>query len=249
MALYIWQVNELELPLAIVGVGTGHSSRHGYFPALSPEPPGIRRHFSTLLRPRGSFIWYLVALFAFPAIQLLGAGITWLLAGEVEVRLDGMSLVSAAIFLAFTFLNGFLSAGGTNDERGWRDFALPRLQGQYPVMVAVGIVWFFWALWHLTYDIGSETPIDSLLRNRIFHSFLWSIYFAWVYNRTRGSILAPALFHPSMNTFGDHLGRMLQLPDTPITMYLSVSLAIFPFLYDPMWKKLPPDDPAVFGSA
>ena len=62
----------------------------------------------------------------------------------------------------------------------------------------------------------------------------------WLYNRTNGSILAPALFHPAMNTFGDNL------PPTPIATWLFVALAVFAIVYDRMWKKLPPDHPAVY---
>jgi hypothetical protein len=63
---------------------------------------------------------------------------------------------------------------------------------------------------------------------------------AWVYNRTKGSILAPALFHPSMNTFGDHF------PVTPASTALLVALAIFAIIYDRMWKRLPSDHLAVY---
>ena len=240
MALYYWQVVKLELVVAISANGIMALFPAWILSSAFAKTPGIRKHFSTILRPRGSLLWYLVALFTFPVLQLLGAGITRLLGGEVQFRMDGMSLGPAAIFLALTFLSGFLSSGGINEESGWRGFALPRLQTRYPVIIAIGIVWFFWALWHLPYDIGLGTSADSILLNRTLYNFTWSIYFAWVYNRTKGSILAPALFHPSMNTFGDHF------PVTPVTTILFVALAVFAILYDRMWKKLPPDHPAVY---
>jgi membrane protease YdiL (CAAX protease family) len=34
-------------------------------------------------------------------------------------------------------------------------------------------------------------------------NFLVSIIMTWFYNRTNGSLLAPVLFHPAMNAFGN----------------------------------------------
>ena len=109
-----------------------------------------------------------------------------------------------------------------------------------PFIVAAGIVWFFWALWHLPYDIGRGIPIGEMLENRLFWNLVVAILMTWLYNRTNGSILAPALFHPAMNTFGDNL------PSTLITQCLLVALAVFAIYYDRMWKRLPSDHLAVY---
>lgn len=240
MTLYYWQVEMLKLVVAVVLCAI-----FAMFPALIlssafARTPGICKHFSTLVRPRGSPLWYLVAFFTVPVLALLGAGITRLLGGEFWFRLQGMSLGQLAIFLSLTFLSGFLSTGGINEESGWRGFALPRLQARYPVIVSVAIVWFFWSLWHIPYDIGQHVDPSWMLVNRTLYMFIFSVLFAWVYNRTKGSILAPALFHPSMNAFGNNL------PFTTAATILYAALAIFAIVSDRMWKKLPPDDPAVF---
>lgn len=200
---------------------------------------GVRSYLSSLIRPKGHLIWYLIALFTFPAIQLTGALIMRLLGhGAGPLIGDGLGH-RAPLVIALTFLNGFLYSGGINEESGWRGFALPRLQAGYPVLVSAGVVWCFWALWHLPYDIGLGTPLSGILINRLFYNLLWSILFAWVYNRTGGSILAPALFHPSMNTSGEFL------PRTDAATVLFVLLTFIVILSDRMWKKLPSDHPAV----
>ena len=153
-----------------------------------------------------------------------------------------MGFEGALIFLALEFLRGFLETGGINEESGWRGFALPRLQARYPVIVAVIIVWFFWAAWHLPYDFGRGIPLDEILENRILWNLVFAILMSWVYNRTNGSILAPALLHPAMNTFGNNLGGGV------LSGYLFVGLAIFAIAFDKMWKKLPTDHPAVYKS-
>jgi membrane protease YdiL (CAAX protease family) len=193
-----------------------------------------------LLKPRGSALWYLVVFLIFPGVQLLDMGITRLLGGEVQFKLADMGFEAAAIFLGLEFLQGFLMTGGINEESGWRGFALPRLQARYPVIVSAGIVWFFWSLWHVPWDIGRGVPLAWMLENRILWGLVFSILLSWLYNRTNGSILAPVLFHPAMNTFGNNLGA------GEYSQYIFIGLAIFAVVSDRMWKKLPSDHPAVY---
>jgi membrane protease YdiL (CAAX protease family) len=52
---------------------------------------------------------------------------------------------------------------------------------------------------------GAEAEIERLQAR--YPVIVWnlaiSIIMTWLYNRTHGSILAPALFHLAMNTFGN----------------------------------------------
>lgn len=241
LVMHAWQVSHAPLTtVVIVFSGVVALIPAWFISGAYSRNPGVRRHFSTLLRPRGNVIWYLVALFVFPLIQLVGAAITMFAGHEMHLNTYAMGAGATAVFVLLSFLEGFLKSGGVNEESGWRGFALPRLQARYPVIVATAIVWLFWALWHLPYDLGNSVPVGHILLNRLFYNFLWSVYFAWVYNRTRGSILAPALFHPSMNTFGN------LLPSYSVTKVLFVILALFAVVHDRMWKKLPQEHQAVY---
>jgi membrane protease YdiL (CAAX protease family) len=240
LILHTWQVRGIDPGLQII-IPTG-------LVALIPgwllscalsRVPGVKHLCGTLLRPRGHWLWYVIALATVPAVQLLGAGITVLAGGEVSFDIGRSSLSGATVFLILVFLQGFLASGGINEETGWRGFVLPRLQARLPVITAVAVVWFFWALWHIPYDIGSGTPWESILLNRTLFNLIWALLFAWVYNRTGGSLLAPALFHPAMNTFGD------ALPRTDAATVIFLLLAITVIVYERMWKRLPADHPAV----
>jgi membrane protease YdiL (CAAX protease family) len=173
-------------------------------------------------------------------VQLIGAGITVLLGGEVTSPLDEHSVSGLAALIILSFLYGALVSGGVNEETGWRGFVLPRLQRKYPVLVAIIIVWFFWALWHIPYDIGTGTPLSAILLNRILFNFIWTVLMVWLYNRTRGSLLAPVLFHPAMNTFGD------LLPRTDITTWMFALMVVVLVIHERMWVRLPDDHPAVY---
>jgi len=240
LILYAVKIYGIELMSAVIVYGL-----MAFFPAwvLSSayaRRPGIRKQFSTLLKPRGHAGWYLVIFLIYPGFQLLDMGITKLTGGKVQSSLAELGVQGAAILLLLEFLKGFLFTGGINEESGWRGFALPRLQARYPVIVAGMIVWFFWAFWHLPYDLGRGIPIGEVLKNRLFWNLVSSILMTWLYNRSNGSTLAPALFHPAMNTFGNNL------PGTTISRGLLVALAVFAILFDRMWQKLPSDHPAVY---
>jgi membrane protease YdiL (CAAX protease family) len=132
--------------------------------------------------------------------------------------------------------------GGINEESGWRGFALPRLQSRYPVVVAALIVGFFWALWHLPIDISTGVPLAWMLENRLLWNLVFAILMSWLYNRTNGSVLAPAIFHAAMNAFGN------QFSITTAGNVMFIALVVFVIVYDKMWKKLPSDHPAVYRS-
>jgi membrane protease YdiL (CAAX protease family) len=239
--LYFWHVQNIDPEPAIIVFNCLFALLPAWvFSSAYARNPGIREQFSTLLKPRGPAVWYLVVFLIFPGVQLLDIGITRLFGGEAVFNLANMGLKGAAVFVTLEFLRGFLETGGVNEESGWRGFALPRLQARYPVIIAVGIVWFFWAAWHLPYDFGRGIPLPEILENRILWNLVFAILLSWVYNRTNGSILAPALLHPAMNTFGNNLGA------GALSGYLFVGLALFAIVYDKMWRKLPADHPAVY---
>ena len=241
LIVYAWKIYDIE-ELAVVVIVF---SIIAVFPAwvLSSayaRTPGIRKQFSTLLKPRGPVLWYLVIFLIFPGIPLLGMTITNLLGGEAQFYLADIAFRDTAVLLLLEFAHVFLMTGGINEESGWRGFALPRLQSRHPVIVAALAVGIVWGLWHLPFDIGEGVPIAWILENRLVWSLVFSILMTWVYNRTNGSILAPALFHSAMNTFGN------QFTITTAGNVLFIGVAIYAIVSDRMWQRLPSDHLAVY---
>ena len=209
-----------------------------YSSALARNP-GIRNTFSTLIKPRGSWFWYLVIFLIFPGIPLLSVVISRWTGTYVSFFTLNLGLEGFAAYFILEYFRGFLMTGGINEESGWRGFALPRLQSRYPVLISALIVWFFWAAWHLPYDFGRGDELRWILENRLVWNLVVSIIMVWLYNRTNGSLLVVALFHPAMNTFGN------MITNTPVSRILLVALAVFVVVTDRMWRKLPIDHPAV----
>jgi membrane protease YdiL (CAAX protease family) len=196
---------------------------------------GVRKHFRSLIAPRGNVLWYVLALLVVPAVQLAGYGMSRLLGIEGGPEAE-LNLPFDPASAALLFLYGFFFAGGVNEESGWRGFALPRLQRKYCPLVAALIVWVFWALWHLPADLASDDPASSTLTNRLLFNAIWSILFAWVFNRTKGSLLAPAIFHPAMNASG------MLLPKTDAAKVLFIMLTLVAIVSDRMWRRLPEEE-------
>lgn len=199
--------------------------------------PGVRAQFSTLWKPHGPVRWYVVAFMSYPIVLLIGALLAKMIGENVAFRDPTISNV--ILFPLLMFADGYLTSGGVNEESGWRGFLLPRLQRRQSVLVAAITVWFFWALWHLPVDVGQGISIRQVLLNRIVFNLLASVLFAWVYNRTEGSIMAAGIFHASMNTAG------VFLPVSLTFLMPLLLLVIVAVMHDRMWRRLPEDHPAV----
>ena len=140
-----------------------------------------------------------------------------------------------------TFASVFFYSGGINEEGGWRGFAQRRLQTKYSPLIANVLLWAYLVIIHIPNDIVQYRDGDYLLVRFGLYPFI-TILFGWVYNRTQGSILAPALFHASMNSM-NQLGDVL--PMTTAGNVILIALTLVVILADRMWQKLPSAHPAV----
>lgn len=248
LTLYGWKVLQIDFLVSCIGHSLLALVPAWVLSSAFARTPGVRRQFSTLLRSRGPAFWYLVIFLIYPGIPLLCMGILRLLGVDAHFNIAGEAFGVVALLLLLEFFHVFLLTGGINEETGWRGFALPRLQARYPVIVAAIIVWFFWAAWHLPLDIAQGGPVGEILLRRLVNNLLIAILFAWSYNRTNGSILAPVLFHTVMNTFDNQVwvsGSQVQSYFT-MTTVLTLLLVLLIVVVERMWRKLPAGNPAAF---
>ena len=113
-----------------------------------------------------------------------------------------MPWVTAPIPLLPLFLLILTVTDGYGEEPAWRGVALPHLLQEHPpfrASLGVGIVW---AAWHLpllwTPGIQTQQLPWWLLG---FDVTAKSVFFTWVFIRTRGSVLIAALLHGATNLF------------------------------------------------
>lgn len=201
----------------------------------------IREYLSSLIKPRGRKIYYLIALLTFPLVHVTGFMITNAINGQ-PLLLDIRQVWNQTGTIVITFLSVIFFAGGINEESGWRGFAQKRLQAGYSPLVAVFVLWIFMVLWHIPNDL-IQYQNGGYLTVRILLYPLIIILFSWIYNRTGGSILAVAIFHASMNSMNPLMGL---LPVTTAGNILIIILALVAVVSDRMWRRLPSEHPAVF---
>jgi len=205
---------------------------------------GVKQMLATLVKPKGRVVYYVIAFLTFPAIAVLGSGITNIMNGRALLP-QATAGADLALTIVVTFCSVMLFGGGINEESGWRGFAQRRLQMKYSPLVAVLVLWFLMVIWHIPNDILQYQQGGYWLVRIALYPFI-TILFSWIYNRTNGSILAVAVFHASMNSMNPLMGI---LPITTAGNVLLVSFAMCVVVFDRMWLRLPGDHPAVHQDA
>ena len=147
----------------------------------------VQRVFIWRVHPK----WY-AAVVAIPLIHVLAAL-------ALERALGRPAPLDLGDFSAMSLILGVLVVG---EEIGWRGYLLPRLLERYTAVTASLVVGVLWALWHLSLFLTPAFPHSE----RSFPLFLltttvYSVWFTWLFLRTRGSVLIATLFHASINLF------------------------------------------------
>lgn len=202
--------------------------------------PGVRVYLSTFIKPRGSVGYYFLALFLIPIIWLLGNLLSRALGNAYPLFrypvLDAKLLGTVILFFLYDFIYG-----GLSEEPGWRGYALPRLQSKFSPLVSSLILGVIWAVWHAPLKFGG-IEANSLSGTIVEWSLilLVNVIFTWLYNRTKGSILVTALFHPAMNITGIFLSGSF------VAIILLLFFILLIIVLDKMWRRLPADNPAIY---
>lgn len=153
--------------------------------------------------------WLFALLFLVPAI-LLGSLVNPLFNGDL-MDFEGLRL---GIDILPMFV-GFVLLAGVGQELGWTGFLMPRLQARYSALTSCVIRTILVAIWHLPLLFYSITQPD-LFADLQYASWIaqkgfgvafttmilmfmlpWSVFYTWMFNNTRGSLLLVAILHGS----------------------------------------------------
>ncbi|GAB4022122.1 CPBP family intramembrane glutamic endopeptidase [Spirosoma koreense] len=164
---------------------------------------GIRALFGRVTSRRGYVRWLGVAFLA-PLMMLL------LIAGFVCVTQhrtpDWHRLFSSGEFSflppsIYVVVN--IAIVGLGEEVGWRGFVLPRLQIHYSAFTSTLLLTLFWAIWHwplFLNPLGTYNQMEAgSFIGWLFSLLAGGLLFTWLYNSSRGNVLACALFHGLMD--------------------------------------------------
>jgi uncharacterized protein len=137
-----------------------------------------------------------LVLFAIGALVARGVTGAWPAFAEVAKtqNLPALGLPLTLLVHVITF--------GIGEETGWRGFALPRLQARHDALRATLLLSVGWALWHVPSFFGNVGfanfgPVDIV--GWFIGLVLGAIFLTWLYNSTRGSLMAIVLWHGVFN--------------------------------------------------
>ena len=190
----------------------------------------VKGYLSSLIKPSGSIVYYLIALLLYPFIYWLGNLLPGALGQISYYTPPPLTGWDAVTVISITFLYQFFYGNVLGEEVGWRGFALPRLQARLSPLVASLIIALIWFLWHLPLWFGNPDEIPFLYH--VLSFIPSSIFLTWIYNRTQGSILAVGIAHVMNNVCGKIL-----FPITDGRLIVGFTIAAMFVIVDWMWKK------------
>jgi hypothetical protein len=161
---------------------------------------GIRRLLKRGVDHRFGKKWLIPIFLLFPALNG-SAVLVATLTEKITIDMSWVSnLLSVIIGDLFMFILFCVWAAG--EEFGWRGYALDRLQGRFNAIISsivLGVIWWAWhipALGFQSSTLGTQ-PVNVWVFLVIILEF--AVLLTWIYNNTKGSILAVILFHAMFN--------------------------------------------------
>jgi len=136
----------------------------------------------------------LIPLVVLPLGLATGTWPVWHQAGVSNGRAPGLGPIATWLLMTASF--------GVGEEVGWRGFLLPRLQTGRSALRATGLLTVIWAAWHTPAFWFREGYVGlgvGELAGFLLGLGAGAIVLTALYNASRGSILAVALWHGSWN--------------------------------------------------
>lgn len=169
---------------------------------------GVRTLWSKLLVWRVNWKHYMFAILGLTLLVLLAMGlnrilfdIPWVELSVIAARF-GIPEDTAALFFLYSpliFLTTIFG-GPLAEELGWRGYAQPRLQKKVGAGWAGLIIGLVWSLWHLPLFYFFPKAVAELpLIHYIPLVTALGVIFAWMYTRSKGSVLLCILLHTGVN--------------------------------------------------
>lgn len=204
------------IPLALAGIHTAPGSRATHLPGLlgpalaafivtgmTDGRSGVVRLAKRLVlisRPSLRFFVYSLSPLIFLALAwvfAMAAGAPWPPWRDFAIYSGLPPLGLPTVFLLVLLFNGF------GEETGWRGFALEPLQSRYGPTLGTLVLALFWAGWHTPTFFIVET-YRTMTMPMIVGGFglgicAGALVLARVAQRTKGSVLAVALWHALYN--------------------------------------------------
>ncbi|MCU0485409.1 MAG: CPBP family intramembrane metalloprotease [Anaerolineales bacterium] len=184
--------------------------------AITEGKPGIKALWGRFWNRTLSLKWLLVTLLFLEVLRLATNLVVRTIDGYPYPIVDTSNPFWMIIPL---FLASFI-ANGMGEEFGWRGYVLPHLQAKWNALTSSIVLGLLWAAWHIP---AFMIPNISPLYQRNFWEWLpmillFTVICTWIFNNTKGSVLAAAILHASLNT------SVVVLPGSSLWYYYGIFL-------------------------
>ena len=196
--------------------------------AITEGKPGIRNWMQFITHWRAAWYWYLV-----------GPGTIFFYTASAYVIniLLGATVIHLPHFPDLTTLLTLLLVGGQWEELGWSGYALPALQERFTrhsngALLAALVVGSMRMIWHLPLVLSGNIAWFDM----VFLSFAIQLIFAWLFNRTGGSIPIIMLAHFVSNLNGSTYSGVFAGLEWTNYYVLFIAIALFT-AFGIVWKS------------
>jgi len=137
--------------------------------------------------------WYLLAVGYFAAVKA-GVAIVY------RIIIGDWPAFSQIPWFVMLIAIPFSTPVQAGEEIGWRGYLLPRLSARIGLPAASLIVGIIWGCWHLPFFLVAGTDKSSQsFPAYVLGATALSVAMAWLYWRTRGSLLLTMIMHAAVN--------------------------------------------------
>lgn len=160
----------------------------------------VKDLLARLARWRVAKRWYLAALsplafFAVAAASMAATGQGWPDLGELG-RFSGLPVVAAPVMWLLLLVTAYA------EETGWRGFAVPEMLKKRSLLTTAVVIGLLWVLWHVPSMFVIENYRQmgfAIVPTFTLGIVAGSIFLAWLYRASGGSVLIVAVWHATYN--------------------------------------------------
>ena len=152
--------------------------------------PGLARIGRRLIQWRVNWIWYAAAIGLPLLVHAVAIGLN--MAAGAPAPSGAQFQPWYAVLLLFGLRMVNFTDGPLGEEPAWRGFAQPRLQSKWSPLASAALLGVLITGWHLPLVFMSQ--FDLALPD-IASTVVVTFWYAWLFNRTGGSVLLPLIAH------------------------------------------------------
>jgi membrane protease YdiL (CAAX protease family) len=152
--------------------------------------PGLARLGRRLIRWRVNWIWYAAAIVLPLLVHALAIGLNMAAGASAPSGAQFQPWYTVLLLFGLRMVN--FTDGPLGEEPAWRGFAQPRFQSKWSPLASAALLGLLITGWHLPlvfmaqFDLGLPDIASTVVV---------TFWYAWLFNRTGGSVLLPLIAH------------------------------------------------------